>query len=31
MDKWLEQYVEQVMDQQVENNGIFKRRKKREA
>lgn len=29
MDKWLDEYVEQVMAQQVVRNGIFKRKVKK--
>lgn len=28
MDKWLDEYVEQVMAQQVVTNSIFKKKKK---
>jgi hypothetical protein len=29
MDKWLDEYVEQVMAQQVVTNGIFKKKVKK--
>lgn len=29
MDRWLDEYVEQVMEQQVVRNGIFKRKVKK--
>jgi hypothetical protein len=30
MDKWLDEYVKAIMDQQEKTNGIFKRRRKDE-
>ena len=29
MDKWLDEYVEMIMEQQVVRNGIFKRKVKK--